>query len=83
MPVSSRFPLPPAAGRIPSNSAVPSGVRPLGMRFAVEPVPIVEAGQHSKKPTNMTRAEQTQVIDDGQVVGYRSDTVHYVEMDEE
>ncbi|MGH3972225.1 MAG: hypothetical protein ACRDS9_02705 [Pseudonocardiaceae bacterium] len=50
------------------------------MRFGVRPV---ELGKHSKKPTNKTRTDQTEITDDGQVVGTKPDTVHYVEMDEE
>jgi hypothetical protein len=52
------------------------------MRFGQVPVP-VELGKHSKRPTNKTRQEATEITDDGQVVGTKSDTVHYVEMDEE
>lgn len=82
MPVTSRFPLSPSGGRVTPSSALPSGpgTRPFGLRYAVLPM---ECGAHSKKPTNKTRTEQTQITDDGQVVGVKPDTVHYVEMDEE
>jgi hypothetical protein len=43
----------------------------------------VECGKHSKRPTQKTRIEETQITDDGRVSGVRPDTVHYVEMDEE
>ncbi len=85
VPVTSRFPLSSSAGQVWSSSAVPSGpgTRPFGLRFAVQPVAGVEMGKHSKRPTNKTRTEQTQITDDGRVVGHKTDTVHYVEMDEE
>jgi hypothetical protein len=82
MPITSRFPLVPRNGVIASTSASPSGptTRPFGLRYAVRPV---QCGKHSKRPTNKTRTEQTQITDDGRVVGTKPDTVHYVEMDEE
>ncbi len=82
VPLSSRFPLSPSGGRLMPSSALPSGpaTRPFGLRYAVQPV---ECGKHSKVPTNKTRTEQTQITVDGQVVGTKPDTVHYVEMDEE
>lgn len=81
---TSRFPLGPGAGSFQASPAMPSGspARPFGMRFGQVPVP-VELGKHSKRPTNKTRQEATEITDDGQVVGTKSDTVHYVEMDEE
>ncbi|MPZ65357.1 MAG: hypothetical protein GEU83_07505 [Pseudonocardiaceae bacterium] len=82
MPGTSRFLLMPSGGRVMPSSAPPSGqaTRPFGLRYAVRPV---ECGKHSKRPTNKTRTEQTQITDDGRVVGVKPDTVHYVEMDEE
>lgn len=82
MPLTSRFPLSPGAGRFMPSSERPTGpdTRPFGLRFAVRPV---ELGKHSKKPTNRTRTEPTEITDDGQVVGTKPDTIHYVEMDEE
>ncbi|MGH3702596.1 MAG: hypothetical protein ACRDQ9_06670 [Pseudonocardiaceae bacterium] len=43
----------------------------------------VEYGKHSKKPTQKTRTEETQITDDGKVTGAKPDTIYYVEMDEE
>ncbi|MGH3622316.1 MAG: hypothetical protein ACRDQ5_11065 [Sciscionella sp.] len=82
MPLTSRFPLSPGAGRFVPSSERPSepGTRPFGMRFGVRPI---EYGKHSKQPTNKTRTEATEITDDGQVVGTKPDTIHYVEMDEE
>lgn len=82
MPITSRFPLSPRNGLIVPSSAPPSGpnTRPFGMRYAVRPV---ESGAHSKKPTKKSRTEETQITNDGQVVGVKPDIVHYVEMDEE
>jgi hypothetical protein len=82
VPLTSRFPLTPSGGRVTPDPAPPSGpaTRPFGLRYAVRPF---ECGKHSKRPTNKTRTEQTQITDDGRVVGVRPDTVHYVEMDEE
>ena len=82
MPLTSRFPLSPGAGRFVPSSEQPSGpdTRPFGLRFGVRPV---EYGKHSKKPTNKTKTEATEITDDGQMVGTKPDTVHYVEMDEE
>jgi hypothetical protein len=50
------------------------------MRFGVRPV---EAGKHSKRPTQKSRNKQTEITDDGQVIGVKSDTEYYTEMDEE
>ncbi|MGH3567149.1 MAG: hypothetical protein ACRDRH_14185 [Pseudonocardia sp.] len=50
------------------------------MRYAVRPV---QAGQHSKRPTQKSRSKQTAITDDGQVTGYKPDIEYYVEMDEE
>jgi len=82
MPLTSRFPLSPGAGRFVPSSQWPSGpdTRPFGLRFGVRPI---EYGKHSKKLTNKTKTTATEITDDGQVVGTRPDTVHYVEMDEE
>lgn len=82
MPFTSRFSLSPSGGRLTPSSALPSGpaTRPFGLRYAVRPV---ECGKHSKRPTNKTRTEATQITDDGRVTGVKPDTVHYVEMDEE
>lgn len=82
VPFTSRFPLSPSGGRITPSSALPSGPasRPFGLRFAVVPL---DCGKHSKKPTQKTRVEETQLTDDGRVTGVKPDTVHYVEMDEE
>ncbi len=82
MPFTSRFPLSPSGGRLMPSSAVPSGpaTRPFGLRYAVRPV---EYGKHSKKPTQKTRTEETQITDDGKVTGAKPDTIYYVEMDEE
>jgi hypothetical protein len=43
----------------------------------------VECGKHSKRPTQKTRIEETQITSDGRVEGVKPDTVYYVEMDEE
>jgi hypothetical protein len=82
MPFTSRFPLSPSGGQLTPSSAMPSGpaTRPFGLRYAVRPV---ECGKHSKRPTQKTRTEETQITDDGKVTGVKPDTVHYVEMDEE
>jgi hypothetical protein len=82
MPFTSRFPLSPSGGQLTPSSAMPSGpaTRPFGLRYAVWPV---ECGKHSKRPTQRTRTEETQITDDGKVTGVKPDTVHYVEMDEE
>jgi len=82
MPLTSRFPLTPGAGRFVPSPERPSGpdTRPFGLRFGVRPI---EYGKHSKKPTNKTKTEATKIAVDGQVLGTRPDTVHYVEMDEE
>lgn len=82
MPLTSRFPLSPSGGQLTPSSALPSGpaTRPFGLRYGVRPV---ECGKHSKQPTNKTKTEQTQLTDDGQVIGVKPDVVHYVEMDEE
>ncbi|MGH3718772.1 MAG: hypothetical protein ACRDRI_08020 [Pseudonocardiaceae bacterium] len=82
MPFTSRFPLSPSGGRLTPSSAVPSGAatRPFGLRYAVRPA---ECGKHSKKPTNKTRIEETQLTSDRKVEGVKPDTIHYVEMDEE
>lgn len=82
MPFTSRFPLSPREGRVTPSPSAPSGpaTRPFGLRYAVRPV---ECGKHSKRPTQKTRIEETQITDDGRVSGVRPDTVHYVEMDEE
>lgn len=82
LPFTSRFPLSPSEGRLTPSSAVPSGpaTRPFGLRYAVRPV---ECGKHSKRPTQKTRTEETQITDDGRVTGVTPDTVHYVEIDEE
>jgi hypothetical protein len=82
MPFTSRFPLSPSGGQLTPSAAVPSGptTRPFGLRYAVRPV---ECGKHSKRPTQKTRTEETQITDDGKVTGVKPDTVHYVEMDEE
>lgn len=82
MPVTSRFPLSPSGGRLTPSSALPSGAatRPFGLRYAVRPV---ECGKHSKRPTQKTRIEETQITSDGRVEGVKPDTVYYVEMDEE
>jgi hypothetical protein len=78
MPLTSRFPLSPGAGQFVPSSEGPT--RPFGLRFGVRPV---ELGKHSKKPTNKTKTEATEITDDGQVVGTKPDTIHYIEMDEE
>lgn len=82
MPLTSRFPLSPQAGRVIPSSAAASGpaTRPFGLRFAVRPA---ASGQHSKRPTQKTRTEETQITDDGKVTGVKPDTIYYVEMDEE
>ena len=51
------------------------------MDFAIVP-PVVQA-RHAKRPTQKSRQEQTEITDDGQVVGYKTDTIYYTEMDEE
>lgn len=43
----------------------------------------VEAGAHSKKPTQKSKKKQTALYDDGQISGYEEDTEFYTEMDEE
>jgi hypothetical protein len=82
MPLTSRFPLSPGAGQFVPSSEGPTGpdTRPFGLRFGVRPV---ELGKHSKKPTNKTKTEATEITDDGQVAGTKPDTIHYIEMDEE
>jgi len=50
------------------------------MRFGVRPV---EFGEHSKKPTQKTKSKETEIYDDGQVTGVKTDTEYYTEMDEE
>ena len=82
MPLASRFPLSPGAGPFVASSDLPSGpdTRPYGMRFGVRPV---GAGRHSKKPTQQSRSKQTEITDDGQVIGVKTDTEYYTEMDEE
>lgn len=82
MPLTSRFPLSPSGGRVTPSSVLPSGpaTRPFGLRYAVRPV---ESGKHSKKPTQKTRTEETQLTADGRVTGVKPDTIYYVEMDEE
>lgn len=49
-PLSSRFPLSSAGGRIPISDAEPSGARPFGMRFAVDVQPR-ECAKHEKRET--------------------------------
>ncbi len=82
MSFGSRFPLSPPQGRLePASDDRPGGrARPFGMRYAVRPV---QAGQHSKRPTQKSRSKQTAITDDGQVTGYKPDIEYYVEMDEE
>ncbi len=82
MPLTSRFPLSASGGQLTLSAALPSGraTRPFGLRYAVRPV---ECGKHSKRPTNKTRTEPTQITKDNQVERVEPDTVHYVEMDEE
>ncbi len=82
IPLTSRFPLSPGAGPFMASSDLPSGpgTRPFGMRFGVRPV---ECGKHSKQPTQKSRSKPTEIVDDGQVVGVKTDTEYYVEMDEE
>lgn len=81
MPLTARFPLSPAQGRIVPNLDSPSsgGNRPFGMRYAVKPV---EAGEHEKVPTQKSKSKQTAVYDDGQISGYKTDIEYYTEMDE-
>lgn len=82
MPLTSRFPLSPGAGPFVASSEPPSGpdTRPFGMRFGVRPV---EFGEHSKKPTQKAKSKETEIYDDGQVIGVKTDTEYYTEMDEE
>lgn len=82
MPFGSRFPLSPAQGRLDPGTGGPStgGVRPFGMDYAVRPV---QAGKHSRQPTQKSRTKQTAITNDGKIEGYQSDVEHYVEMDEE
>lgn len=82
MPFGARFPLSPAQGRLDPGGDGPSGsaARPFGMDQAVRPV---QAGKHSKRPTQKSRTKQTAITSDGQVTGYETDVEHYVEMDEE
>jgi hypothetical protein len=82
VPFTSRFPLSPSGGRLTPSSVAPSAAdtRPFGLRYAVRPA---ECGKHSKKPTNKTKTEETQITSDGKVEGVKLDTIHYVEMDEE
>lgn len=85
MPLTSRFPLSPSGGQVTPSSALPSGpaTRPFGLRYAVRPIEYGKHGKHSKVPTNRTRTEPTQIVNDGKAEGVKPDTVHYVEMDEE
>jgi hypothetical protein len=82
MPSTSRFPLSPGSGPFIASPALPSGsdTRPFGMSFGVCPF---EAGKHSKKPTQKSRSKPTEITDDGQVIGTKTDTEYYTEMDEE
>jgi hypothetical protein len=82
MPVTSRFPLSPGVGPFVANSerASGQGTWPFGMRFGVRPV---EYGKHGKKSTQKAKSKETEITDDGQVVGVKTDTEYYTEMDEE
>lgn len=81
VPLTSRFPLSLAGGAVPVHPDAPSGAdtRPFGMRFAVRPV---EAGRHSKRPTRLTRLEETEYTDDTQQK-IKTDHIPYIEWDEE
>lgn len=82
MPLTARFPLSPAQGRILPDQNPPSteGNRPFGMRFGVTPI---EMGEHSKVPTQKSKSKQTAVYDDGQISGYVTDIEYYTELDEQ
>lgn len=82
MPLTARFPLSPAQGRIIPNPDAPSrgGNRPFGMRFAVKPIKV---GKHEKIPTQKSKSNQTAVYDDGEISGYKTDIEYYTEMDEQ
>lgn len=84
VPYTSRFPLTPAGGRVPSNAEQPSGPlsRPFGLRFAQTAPHVIEA-KHAKKPTRMTRTNATKLSGDGQTGDkYKPDVEHYVVMDQ-
>jgi hypothetical protein len=78
-PLSSRFPLSPALGRIPISDAQPSTARPFGLWFAVDPQPR-ECGKHEKKETRTTKTKETRTTGDGREEGGESDTEEYIEI---
>lgn len=78
-PLSSRFPLSSAGGRIPISTAEPSGARPFGLRFAVDVRPR-ECGKHEKKETRTTKTKETRTTGDGKEQGGQPDTEEYVEI---
>jgi hypothetical protein len=78
-PLSSRFPLSSAGGRIPISDAEPSGVRPFGLWFAVDAQPR-ECGKHEKKETRTKKTKETRTTSDGKGEGGESDTEEYIEI---
>ncbi|MGH3814266.1 MAG: hypothetical protein ACRDUV_17750 [Pseudonocardiaceae bacterium] len=78
-PLSSRFPLSSAGGRIPISDAKPSGARPFGLRFAVDVRPR-EWGKHEKKETRTTKTKETRTTGDGKEQGGQPDTEEYIEI---
>lgn len=78
-PLSSRFPLSSVGGRIPISDAEPSGVRPFGMRFAVDVRPC-ECARHEKKETRTKKTKETRTTSDGKEEGGEPDTEEYIEI---
>lgn len=78
-PLSSRFPLSPAGGRIPLTDARPSGARPFGLAFAMDAQPR-QWGKHEKRETRTTKTKATRTTGDGKEEGGKPDTEEYVEI---
>ena len=78
-PVTSRFPLRPAGGRVPIESCTPSASRPFGMQFAQAP-PVREAAKHDRKQTRVNKTRPTRHTTDGKERKTIPDTENYVEL---
>jgi hypothetical protein len=79
VPLSSRFPLSSAGGRIPMSDARPSAARPFGLWLVVD-AQHHEWGKHEKKETRTKKTKATRTTSDGREEGGKLDAEEYIEI---